>query len=479
MPQFMRLRTAILGLCLLLLDVPMWSRVFLRWTELEAPPAKRVGVNELAVPWDASGIAVFKGLAKQGYQIYAEVSPDQADAAAVIATEALTGIILNPGTTSQNQVADVLRRLRSAYPKLVFRIVNANGKQPQMRSRLVINRNGILEVTSSTAQPWIDTNLALVRLEGAFHPPEVPLYSFHWDSEKNEQLPAPTAEDYGLAVAEAGAFDADIILPLPASLQKDMAQNSSAAWEIWNEVKRYFAFVSTTTNRHSDSNSNVGVVTDDSGASYEALNLLARHNILFRVLRPSDFNDRNLEHLDVLIAFVTPDARAIPVISVFAAKGGTAVLVDSHGAYPWRSSQPIRNSENSASHAVGKGRVIELSEPVSDPETFAQDVRRLIDNQKMKISLWNALTTVAVLHRSADQDVGTIELLNYAEEPLRVQVRVKGFRSTIRYETPEHGCCESLKPTQHDGFTEFVVPSLHVAGRVHLGSEHAHGRVQR
>ena len=128
---------------------------------------------------------------------------------------------------------------------------------------------------------------------------------------------------------------------------------------------------------------------------------------------------------------------------------------------------------------MGKGRVIELSEPVSDPETFAQDVRRLIDNQKMEISLWNALTTVAVLHRSADQDVGTIELLNYAEERLRVQVRVKGFRSTIRYETPEHGCCESLKPTQHDGFTEFVVPSLHVAGRVHLGSEHAHGAVQR
>jgi hypothetical protein len=479
MLNFMRIRQAFLVLCSLLFAAPLWSRVLLRWTESEAPSAKRLGVNELVIPWDADRISAFKKAAQQGYEIFAEVSPEQAsEAAAAIAKNGLCGIILNPGGASQVQANEALRGLRSAYPKLVIRVLNSNGKQPQLKSRLVINRNGILQVTSSTAQPWIDTNLALVKLERAFRPDQIPLYSFQWDSEKNEQLPAPTGEDYALAVAEAGAFDADVVLRPPAELQKELAQNNPEAWEIWDEVKRYLAFVSRVEHRPEPS-SNVGVVADNSGASYEPINLLARHNILFRVLSSSDLSGPNLEHIDVVIVFVTPGEQMIRTIADFATNGGTAVLVDAHGLYPWQSIQPVRNAQNSASYALGKGRVIELSEPVSDPETLAQDVRRLIDNQKMQISLWNALTTVAVLYRSGEREKRMVELLNYAEEPLRVQVRIKGSFSTVRYETPEYGCCEPLKPTQHDGFTEFVVPSLQIAGRVHLRPERPHAADQR
>jgi len=474
MLNFMLIRKAFLVLCSLLFAVPLWSKVLLRWTEPEAPPAKRLGVNELAIPWDAGRVPVFKTLAQQGYQIYAEVAPDQAfEASAAIAKNSLTGVILEPGNTSQSQADEVLRKVRAAYPKLLLRIANSNGKQPQMKSRLVINRNGILEVTSSTAQPWIDTNLALLKLERAFHPGQVPLYSFQWDSERNEQLPAPTGNDYALAVAEAGAFEADLILRLPESLQTDLIRKAPDAWEIWDDVKRCLAFVSHTADHRREGTSNIAIVSDTIGASYEPINLLARHNILCRVLSPGELNERNVEDLDVLILFVAPQSQMIRTIAAFATHGGTAILVDAHGFYPWQSVRPMRDAQNSASYAVGKGRVIELPEPVTDPETFAQDVRRLIDNQKMQISLWNALTTVAVLYRSADTGGKIVELLNYAEEPLRVQVRVKGSFATIRYETPGHGCCESLKPTQHDGFTEFVVPSLQIAGRVHLGSEHA------
>jgi hypothetical protein len=64
--------------------------------------------------------------------------------------------------------------------------------------------------------------------------------------------------------------------------------------------------------------------------------------------------------------------------------------------------------------------------------------------------------------------VTTLELVNYAEEPLRVQVQIKGSFHSIRYETPEHGCCESLTAVQRNGFTEFVIPDLRIGGRVHL-----------
>ena len=475
MLNFNRIRQAAFVFCSLLCAVPLWSKVLLRWTELEVPPATRLGVTELVIPWNADRVSLVQKMAQEKYETYAEVSSDQAaDAAAAIAKNGVGGIIVKPGNASQAQVEEARLRLRSAYPKLDIRVVNSNGTQPQMRSRLVINRNGVLQVTSSTAQPWIDTNLALVKLERAFRPAQIPLYSFEWDSEKNEQIPAPTAEDYALAIAEAGALDADVMLRLPEKLQTGLTQNNPAAWEIWDEAKRYVTFISRLADRRPEPHSNVGVVIGDSGTSYEPINLLARHNIPFQVLSPSDFYEGKLQHIDVLIVFITPTEQMIRTLTDFASKGGTAVLVDSHGAFPWQSTPPMRNGQNSASYKVGKGRVIELSEPVSDPETFAQDVRSLIDNQKIEISLWNALTTVAVLYRSAGQEERIIELLNYAEEPLRLQVRVKGSFASIRYDTPDHGCCESLNPTRHGGFTEFVVPALQIAGRIYLRAEHSH-----
>ena len=107
-----------------------------------------------------------------------------------------------------------------------------------------------------------------------------------------------------------------------------------------------------------------------------------------------------------------------------------------------------------------------------DPETFAQDIRRLLDQHKKKLalSLWNALTVVAVSYQSPGGGEKVVELVNYAEEPISVQVRIKGSFSSIGYETPERACCQSLTPTQRGAFTEFVVPSLRIAGRVHLAS---------
>ncbi len=395
----------------MLFAVPVWSKVFVRWTQPLLPPAERLGVHELAIPWNAVALPSFRGAARQGYRAYAEVAIGEASSAAKTATKfGFAGIIVNPGDSRPDQIEQALRKLRSAYPRLLFLTLNPNGKQPQMRGTLIVKRNGVLEATSPTAQPWLDTNLALVRLEQAFRPAQTPLYSFAWElTDTLQQQHGPDAKDYALAVAEAGAFDADLVLSLHESLENGMAQNNPGAWAVWDQVKSYLRFFPQHPERRLDPEANVGVVTDDDAASYEPINLLARHNIALRVLR----------------------------------------------------------------HAVGKGHVIELSEPVTDPESFAQDIRRLIDHHKIRISLWNALTTVAVLYRPTGTPRRIVELLNYAEEPLQVQVQVKGSFRSIRFESPEQGCCESLKPTARDGFTEFVVPSLNVAGRVYLQPESA------
>jgi hypothetical protein len=216
---------------------------------------------------------------------------------------------------------------------------------------------------------------------------------------------------------------------------------------------------------------NVAVVVDDLDTSDEVMNLLARHNIPFKVFLASDLKVA-FEAFDVVVVFAKRDHTAYKRISNIAAHGKTVVVVDAHGTYPWQTHEPVRVNEHTVSYTVGKGRVLELSEPVIDPETFAQDIRRLLGKQNV-MSLWNGLTTIAVPYRVHGGTLKVLNLINYAAEPVRVQVQLKGSYSAIRYEAPGEECCESLVPVKHDGFTEFVIPDLMIAGRVHLEAEHA------
>jgi protein-tyrosine-phosphatase len=328
----------------------------------------------------------------------------------------------------------------------------------------------VLEVSSPTAQPWIDTNLALVKIEQRSHPGQVPLYTFSWGGlpDSGQQPSVLTAADYSLAVAEAGAFHADLILELDERLQKALSEHDPEACTLWNRVRSYASFYSHTAGQGLEAAANVAVVVDDLDTSDEAMNLLARHNIPFEVLRPADLKKENLQGFNVVVVFANPDGRACERIADLATQGKIVVLVDAHGSYPWQSRDAVRLNEHAVSYALGNGKVLELAEPVTDPEMFAQDIRRLLGKENVLMSLFNGLTTIAVPYREHGGTVKIFEFVNYAEEPLRVQVQVKGWFDSIRYETPEHKCCESLVPVKHNGFTEFVIPELRIAGRVLL-----------
>src|SRR3989454_1403822 len=469
----MPIRKTVFLLVCILVSTSAWSRVFLRWTYKDVPPAKTLGLNDLVLFWDGGALSLLDAARKQGYRVYLEATPQQASAAAEAGKNIAAGVLLM--ASEQTDVDASLQSLRSLYPKLTFLVLKSAAKQPQMRGTLVLNKNGILEVSSPTAQPWLDTNLAAVRIEQALRPGQVPLYSFEWElTDSLQKMQGPNIEDYLLAVAEAGAFHADLVLSLHDSLQKALAQNDADGINLWKQMQRYLEFYSRRINPPVEPASNVGVLAGDYKKSYEPINLLARHNIPFRVLRPSDLTADRLKEFDMLIVLASA-MQNVRSITDFAARGGITILVDLPGSYPWQSAQHAQSGEHWVAYAVGKGRVIELSEPVPDPETFAQDIRRLIDKQKVLISLWNSLTTIAVPYHEPRGGVDTLELVNYAEEPLRVQVQVKGSFHSIRYETPESGCCESLTAVQRRGFTQFVIPGLRIGGRVHLKESRASG----
>lgn len=460
------IRKLILVLCLVLPSIA-WGKVFLRWTQDVIP--KDLGVNALVFPCASKGHSVVQKAASEGYRVYLECSAQEAQTIADAAAKSgVMGIIVTPGDSELSQVNLAVRRLKAAHPKLMFLLLNPNAIPPQMKGTLVINKDGVLHVTSPTAQPWLDTNLALVKLERAFRPGQAPLYSFNWSTAAAAGTQGPDVSDYALAVAEAGAFRADLVLSVHESLQRALANNNGQAETTWKEIKTYLRFYSGT-QPDDVPEVNIAVISDEDSASFEPINLLARHNIGTRVLRPSRVNRSSLEKMDVIIGFSSLDGHLLQMVSDSVAAGKTLVIVNADGkAYPWHSSEARKISDDSVSYVLGEGRVIELKSPISDPETFARDIRGLIDNGKLEISLWNALTTIGVLYREPGSENKVVELVNYAADPLEVQIRVRGEFPLIRYESPERGCCEAISPVIRDGFTEFSVPSLTISGRVHL-----------
>jgi hypothetical protein len=464
----MNIGHTILVWILVLVSTPAWSNIFVQWTGAGFPPAKELGMNDLVLSWNDRFSSQAKEARKQGYRVYVVAPLDQATAATEGGANGVEGVILSVRQSERAELEKLLPRLQADNPKIKFLVLNPDGKQPEMRGSLIIKRNSVLEVSSPTAQPWIDTNLALVKVEQSSPHGQVPLYTFSWnESADGEQKPTLTAADYSLAVAEAGAFHADFILRPNESLQKALREHDAGAWRLWNQVRIYANFYSNTAEQGMEPAANVAVVLDNLDPSDEVMNLLARHNLPFKVLRPSEVDREKLEGFDVVVVFAKPDQTTSKRISDLATQGKTVILVDADGFYPWHGNKAVRVNEHTLSYAVGSGKVLELSQAVTDPETFAQDIRRLLGKEHALISLWNGLTTIAVPYRVAGT-LNTLEFINYAEEPLRLQVQVKGVFASVRYETPERKCCESLEAIQHDGFTEFVLPDLRIAGRVHL-----------
>jgi protein-tyrosine-phosphatase len=442
--------------------------VFVQWNGATLPPASSLGVNEIVLAWERGApTALLATARKQGYRVYVETRLNQATSAAKrCAEKSCAGIILNVLESESAETEKSIASLRSAYPKLRVLVLSPGGKQPKMRGSLIIKRDSVLEVSSPTAQPWIDTNLALIKIEQRSRRPQIPLYTFSWADQT-----ILTADDYSLAVAEAGAFNADLVLQPDEHLQEGLNKHDGEAWALWNQVRSTLRFSAHASAGRLEPAANVAVIVDQLDPSDEVTNLLSRHNIPFQVFIAADLKTEELKGFDIVIVFAKLNAETAERINNLASGAATVVVVDVHGTYPWQSSQPVQLNEHTTSYAVGSGKVLELREPVSDPETFAQDIRRLLGKRNALLSLWNGLTTIAVPYKDRGARMTLLELVNYAGEPLRLQVQVKGSFTMIRYETPEHGCCESLEPVKHDGFTEFVIPEIRIAGRVHLESQ--------
>ena len=366
--------------CACLLSVIAWlnvapaaGKVLLRVAAGPLPPAKAMGVSELVLHWPVHDAASLAKLRALGFRVFLEAGSNDLVAAAIAAERAnLAGVIVDHTSSDAAPNNETFRSTKAAHPKLLFRFLISGGKQPQMRGRLVVDRDGILQVSSPSSQPWLDTNLAVVRLAETFHPDEAPvLYDFHWDlSDAVHKEHGPSADEYALAISEAEAIRAEVIVDVPESLQEALVANQPAAWTLWNQVKQYIAFSSAAAADGMRPIANMGIITCDDQTNYEAVNLLARHNLTLETVRPQDLNAERLNRWNALVVFCAPRNPEIGLFNDFAKRGGIVVLVNQRGDYLWHSNTPARQDEHSATFAVGSGEIVELARTGNRSRSF-------------------------------------------------------------------------------------------------------------
>ena len=421
------LRAAVVLSCLAAATVAH-AEVLFRWDRASIPHRESLGVETLVVP--AGNDATVQSARAGGYRVLLEV-----DGPALLKWVPPAGIdgVVVKGKASPAQ----LRRLRAALAPRRARIVvlDERGKWPHIRVNWVTRgNNDVLQVTGRSAQPWIENNAALLRIARAVPDASTPVLTYAWEpvtvSEKEE---GPSIESYLLAIAEAGSFGADLVLPLHARFQDNLLLGQPQARADWTEIQRHARFYSWNLPTRYEPMANVGVVTAEPVLWFETMNLLARHNLPFELIPPAQLPGRDLSGFALLVVLDEPDAAVRQAIAAFEAKGGR----------------------------------VKATTVVADPNAFALEMRQLVGRDRRIVDIWNGITVLTAPYRDPNGSSVLLTVLNYAAQPDPVQLRVAGTFPVVYYESPDDPL--ALLPHEHrGGYTEFVLPSLRLGGRVFL-----------
>jgi hypothetical protein len=461
----MALRFRLLALVLLLTWPAAVARaeVLVRWDLDQVPSPASLGITTVLIP--ASRPAAVQDALARGYRVYLDVEAAAfADVPAPLAPVA--GLVVR-GEASPQQIDDLLQRLRA--PGARVRRIDGRGLWPEVRLHQVALRNNVLQVSSRSAQPWLDSNAVFTRIAAAESHGDAPLLlAPAWEPvTQSDTDRGPGVEAYLVAIAESGSFGNDLVLPLHAAFERRLLLGDPEARTAWQQIRAYLEFYAWELPQRYRRVPNVGVIAADAMGSIEVLRLLTRHNLPFELVTPDALNTEGLRRFAAIVALDPLKEAQVSPLAAFANGGGTIVLNGPPGGRQWQGATQLAKSARHVTYRVGEGRVVELAEPVTDPDEFALDLRNIIGPERRVVDVWNGITVLVSPYEDGVSGAMLVTLVDYAHGSQAVQVRVKGAFTRAQYESPESE--PVLLPVRlHNGFTEFVVPAQRVGGRVFL-----------
>ena len=426
----MTMRLAISAtLVLLALSRAAGAEVLIRWDLPSVPSPQALGISTVVIP--AAQEQGIKQALAQGYRVLVEIDAAKAEAFSPI--EGIAGVVVK-GTIAADLREQLAQRVK------VVRVADDRGKWPHIRTNWVTRNNDVLQVTNRSSQPWLENNAALIAIAAErLREGERTLLTYPWQPVTVADLDrGPRLDNYLIAIAEAGSFGADLLLPLHERFERALLAGAPDERAEWIELRRSIDFYAWSVSLPRQAIANVAVVTGDPMRDFELLNLLARHNLPFVVVPPAKVTSERLAGIELLIVLDELDPAAKQRVQEFAAsaRGRTA-------------------------------RVVERAGVPADPNASALQMRRLLGADRRVVDIWNGITVLIAPYSRPESGDVVLTVVNYAAQPLPVQIRLRGSFSEVQYEAPGEQIMR-LPFEVKNGGTEFVLPAIRVGARVFL-----------
>ncbi|HUJ23260.1 MAG TPA: hypothetical protein VLX58_17125 [Bryobacteraceae bacterium] len=312
----------------------------------------------------------------------------------------------------------------------------------------------------ASAEPWIESNIWLVR-SLRFGPSWRPV----WIS----QQPNPNSEgDYMRCVADAAVGGGRWIVALDDELRSGLFQKDAAALATWQNIARYLKFAEDHAEWHGFAPyGNLAIIVDTESQSpdisNEYLNLVARRQVPYRLIRRSELSPASLASFRAVLAvdLAPPTDSERSILCRFAENGGLVVSGPSWGDPP--------KDDPYSEIPLGKGRVAVYKEDPPNPESLAKDMQDLLEPEVMGLSVFNVPSAITYASTSDSGKRALVQLLNYAGRPIeRATIRFNGIFKKVRLYTPEAAPLDLDAESTANGRTEVLIPALPVWGAVLL-----------
>ena len=387
-------------------------------------------INCLLVTWSGPGDAALvkeqqqlagtyakeahdRGFAVLGL-VYAGSDPVQAVAAAVDAH--LDGLAL------ERDFADLSRLSQATEHAAELPVIplQAGGGTPGIR---VLSDSGAA-VATPTSEPWIDSNLWLVRALRAKG--QAPVWL-------GFALENPSLDNYVRAISDSAAAGGQWVVAPDDGLLSGLADKRPDALAKWRSITEALGFFDQhRVWRQFAATSPVGIVRDPAtrypDIADENLNLIARRRIPYRTMERAALCAPALEGLKALLAIEisNPTESERSLLKTFAELGGLLVTGPSWGT-------AVPKEQDFLTQQLGKGQVIVYRDESPDPESLSKNLLHLLGKGNLGIRLFNAPTVLPYLSASDDGKQLLVQMINYASGPSEaITVRVRGSYRTAR-----------------------------------------------
>lgn len=241
-----------------------------------------------------------------------------------------------------------------------------------------------------TSLPWLDSNGWYIQLARARL--RAPLWVVFDPPGKGAVF---SAQSYANAIADSEVAGGRWLISLDDDFRASLAAGDAAALESWKQMAAAAGFF----RDHAEWKSYrslgmVGVISDFSGSNFEMsgeiLNLMARRDLLFRVIWKSQAGAQPLTGLKGLLYAdaAAPDPPLRRKITEFVEQGGLLIAGPEWGAQG-KAAPPDFPTQFDV-RVLGKGRLAVARQALSDPYQVAVETQFLLSHRYDLVKIYNA-----------------------------------------------------------------------------------------